>query len=71
MSLTEGGSQSTFWSCADLGQLARGAVLAPGHCFIPVEHQRSVCSALVDQPLPQGAVALLGERLLGMSGLIV
>src|SRR6266511_5099514 len=52
----------------DVRQFLRGAVLAPRHCLITVEHQRSVCAALLDQPLLEGVVVLGGERLLGMEG---
>ena len=40
----------------DVRQFLRAAVLAPRHCLITVEHQRSVCAALLDQPLLEGAV---------------
>src|SRR4029453_11680497 len=43
-------------------------LLAPRHCLITVEHQRSPCAPLLDQLLLEGAVALGRERLLGMEG---
>src|SRR4030095_15943176 len=52
----------------DVRQFLRGAVLAPRHCLVTVEHTRGVCAALLAKPFLESAVACGGERLLGMEG---